>query len=107
MPFGATNALAVFQCLMQQVLAGLKTSSGSEFVSVYIGDVIIFSETLQDHFEHLQIVFDRLRKASLRLNPSKCKLLCEEVKYLRYIVTSHGLQLNEHNLEAVRNFLDL
>ena len=51
MPFGVTNAPAVFQRLMQQVLTGLQTSSGNDFVSVYLDDVIVFSETLQDHTE--------------------------------------------------------
>ena len=46
MPFGVTNAPAVFQHLMQQVLAGLQSESAAEFVSVYLDDVIVFSETL-------------------------------------------------------------
>jgi len=71
---------------------------------MYLDDVVVFSETLQDHCKYLQIVFDQLKKACLKLNPSKCKLLCEEVEYLGHIVTPHGLQSNERNLEAVRNF---
>ena len=104
MPFGVTNAPAVFQRLMQRVLSGLQTSSTVEFVSVYLDDVIVFSETLQDHIKHLRAVFDRLRKAGLMLNPSKCKLLSKEVEYLGHIVTPCGLQPNNRNLEAVRNF---
>ena len=45
MPFGVTNAPAVFQCLMQRVLAGLQHRDGKEFVSVYLDDAIIFSES--------------------------------------------------------------
>ena len=56
MPFGVTNAPAVFQRLMQQALAELQTSSGNDFVSVFLDDVIVFSETLQDHTEHLRVV---------------------------------------------------
>ena len=70
-------------------------------MSMYLDDVIVFSKTLQDHCEHLQIIF---RKADLRLNPNKCKLLCEEVEYLGHIDTLRGLQPDEHNLKAVRNF---
>ena len=61
MPFGVTNAPAVFQQLMQQVLAGLQSESASDFVSVYFDDVILFSGTLEDHIAHLKAVFDRLR----------------------------------------------
>ena len=42
MPFGLSNALSVFQRLMQQLLQGLNTEQGSDFVSVYIDDVLVF-----------------------------------------------------------------
>ena len=104
MPFGVTNAPAVFQCLMQQVLTGLQSESGTEFVSVYLDDVIVFSETLADHIKHLKAVFNHLREAGLMLNPKKCRIVCDEVEYLGHVVTPHGLSPNNHNLDAVRNF---
>ena len=104
MPFGVMNAPAVFQRLMQRVLAGLKTERDKEFVSVYLDDVIIFSESLNDHVEHLRMVFSRLREASLKLNPKKCKFVCTEVDYLGHLVTPAGLKPNNRNLEAVQRF---
>ena len=65
MPLGVTNAPAVFQHLMQRVLAGLQAENVTEFVSVYLNDVIVFSETFTDHIKHLEAVFDRLKKAGL------------------------------------------
>ena len=44
MLFGITNAPAVFQHLMKQVLAGLQSECGTEFVSVYLDDVIVFRD---------------------------------------------------------------
>ena len=82
MPFGVKNAPAVFQRLMQQVLSGLQSESGIGFVSVYLDDVIVFSESLIDHINHLKAVFNRLRKAGLMLNPKKCRIVCDEVEYL-------------------------
>ena len=64
MAFGVKNAPAVFQRLMQ-------SESGIGFVSVYLDDVIVFSESLIDHINHLEAVFNRLRKAGLMLNPKK------------------------------------
>jgi len=58
MPFGLTNAPAVFQRLMQQVLSNLKTDDGRDFVEVYIDDVLIFSETLEEHLQPLHLVFE-------------------------------------------------
>ena len=104
MPFGVTNAPAVFQRLMQRVLAGLQAENVTEFVSVYLDDVIVFSETFTDHIKHLEAVFDRLKKAGLMLNPKKCRIVCNEVEYLGHVVTPQGLKPNNRNLDAVKKF---
>ena len=104
MPFGVMNAPAVFQRLMQKVLEGLQSDNGKEFASVYLDDVIVFSETLQDHVNHLRAVCNRLRNAGLKLNPKKCKFVCEEVEYLGHLVTPSGLKPNDRNLDAVKHF---
>ena len=52
MPFGLKNAPAVFQRLMQWVLHGLNPEEGPDFVSVYLDDVLVFSETLEEHLGH-------------------------------------------------------
>ena len=88
------NAPAVFQCLIQQVLAGSQSECGSEFVSVYLDDVIVFSENLMDHINHLKVVFDCLRKAGLMLNLNKCKIVSNEVEYRGHTVTPHGLTVS-------------
>ena len=59
MPFGPRNAPAVFQRLMQRVLAGLNLEQGPDFVSVYLDDVLVFSETLEEHLHHLALVSDK------------------------------------------------
>ena len=58
MPFGLKNAPAVFQRLMQRVLMGLNPEEGPSFVSVYLDDVIVYLETLEDHLKHLQRVIE-------------------------------------------------
>ena len=89
---------------MQQVLSGLQSESGIGFVFVYLDDVIMFSESLIDHINHLKAVFNCLRKAGLMLNPKKCRVLCDEVEYLGHVVTPQGLKPNNRNLDAVRCF---
>ena len=103
MPFGVMNAPAVFQRLMQKVLARLMMGS-EDFVAVYLDDVIVFSQSLQAHLEHLTKVFACLREANLKLNPKKCKFMSEEVEYLGHIVTPQGLKPNQTNLDAVKEF---
>ena len=104
MPFGVTNAPAVFQRLMQQVLAELQNKASVKFVSVYLDDVIVFSESIVEHIKHLQMVFDCLKKAGLKLNSKKCRILCDEVEYLGHTVTPCGLRPNKSNVNAVKHF---
>ena len=67
MPFGLTNAPVTFQWLMQSVLTGM-----SKFCSVHIDDILLFSDSTEEHINHLQLTFDRLRKVGLKLHPLKC-----------------------------------
>ena len=83
MPFGLCNAPATFQRLMQVVLAGLDW----DICFDYIDDILVASETFEDHLCHLRQVFDRLRMANLRLKPKKCSFLKEEVLYLGHVVS--------------------
>ena len=60
MPFGLTNAPAVFLRLMQRVLMDLNQNNDADFVTVYIDDILVYSETLEQHLDHLKMVMDRL-----------------------------------------------
>jgi len=75
MPFGFKNAPAVFPQLMQRVLMGINPEGGPEFVSVYLDDVLVFSETLEGHLEHLRTVIEHLAAAGLKLKPCKCHFI--------------------------------
>ncbi len=71
MSLGLCNAPATFQRLTQVVLAGLEWDS----CFVYLDDTLIVSSTFEEHVKHLREVFDRLRRAHLRLKPKKCLIL--------------------------------
>lgn len=68
MPQGLANAPATFQRAMDSVLGDLKLSC----VLVYLDDINVFSQTFEDHLEHLEAVFKRLISANLKLKPRKC-----------------------------------
>ena len=99
MPFGLTNAPATFQRLMQSVLTGM-----SEFCSVYIDDVLVFSDSVEDHIRHLQLIFERLRKVGLKLHPLKCRFALPEVLYLGHLVSADGIRPNPEKVRAVVDF---
>ena len=104
MPFGVTNAPAVFQRLMARVLSGLNPEDGPDFVSVYIDDILIFSWTLEEHLEHLRLVLQRILSAGLKLKPTKCHFLQQEVEYLGHILTPAGLKTNPKLVKSVEEF---
>lgn len=97
MPFGLCNAPATFQRLMDLVLAGLQWSH----CLVYLDDVIILGASFDEHLASLHLVFDRLQKAGLRLQPRKCHFLKHKVQYLGHIVSDEGVQADPAKLDKV------
>ena len=105
MLFGLKNAPALFQRLMQRVLMGLNPDDGPDFVSVYLDDVLIFSTTFTDHIQHISSVIHTLTEAGLRLKPSKCHFICQEVQYLGHLLSPDGIRPNPECISAVRDYV--
>ena len=97
MPFGLCNVPATFQ---QIVLAGLEW----DCCFVYINDIVIASQSFEEHMHHLQLVFERLCQASLRLKLMKCFFLHERVPYLGFMISKHGIQVDPSKTDKVRDF---
>lgn len=57
---------------------------------IYLDDIIIFSNTVEEHVEKLQAVFRRLQEHGLKRKPSKCESFRSIVVYLRHVVTKEG-----------------
>ena len=100
MPFGLCNAPSTFQRLMEKVLDGLVWKT----VVVYLDDVVIFSDTMDDHIVHLQQVFNRFKKHHLKLKPRKCELFRSKVKYLGHVVSAEGVATDPSLIEKVQNW---
>ena len=97
MPFGATNAPATFQRLMHDCLGDLNMN----WCIVYLDDIIIFSDTKEEHLKRLEAVFQKLSAADLKLKPSKCFFFREEIEYLGHVVSQKGVATNPKKVEAV------
>ena len=83
---------------------GLNPEEGASFVSVNLDDVIVFSETLEAHLEHLQQVMRHFMEAGLKLKPSKCHFVCGEVQYLGHTITPQGIKPNRDQVAAVQDY---
>ena len=99
MPFGLTNAPARFQAYINQALAGLIDVS----CIVYLDDILIFSDTEEEHREHVKEILQRLREARLFAKLSKCEFHTKETEYLGYVVTPDGVKIDP---ERVRTILE-
>lgn len=99
MPFGLRDAPKTFQKLMDVVLSGLTWKCAL----VYLDDVVIFSDTVEQHLADLRAVFERLRAAGLKVKVSKCKFFAKEVDYLGHSISSEGVKPKGKNIEAIRD----
>eukprot|EP00253_Pinus_taeda_P014569 PITA_14569 len=74
LPFGLTNALATFMCLMNNIFHRYL----DRFVLIFIDDILIYSRTMEEHKEHLRLVLQTLREHQLYAKFSKCDFFKEE-----------------------------
>ena len=98
MPFGLSNAPAVFQELMSVVLQGY-----NDFGTVYLDDIMVFSSTLEEHLEHLSIIFGKLRQHNFKLKLKKCSFLQLETNYLGFVISEEGIKSDEQKIEAIKS----
>jgi hypothetical protein len=100
MPFGLCNAPATFQRTMDKVLRGIK----DDFVMVYLDDVIIYSKTFEEHLQHIDEVFGRIREANLRLKAEKCKFAAQELQFLGHVVGQDGVKPDPEKVDKIVNY---
>ena len=96
MPFGLCNAPSTFQRLMQRILQGL-----GSFCS---DDILVFSESVEEHLVHLSQIFRRIESFGLKLHQKKCSLGHAEVLFLGHVVSAKGIHPNPAKIRAVKEF---
>ena len=94
-PFGLAQAPAYFQKLINEVL------TDCDFAMGYLDDIIIFSKTEEEHLEHLEIIFSRLREAGLKLKLQKCSFFKKHIQYLGHLISDEGIQPLPEKLESI------
>jgi transposase InsO family protein len=100
MPFGMKTSPQVFQRLMQEVFR----SEINEILIVFLDDIIIYSSTIEEHLERLDLVLTRLEEHGLKVEPSKCVFLGEQVAYLGKRVSAEGIQSDPEKIDAIKNW---
>jgi len=98
MPFGLTNAPADFQRFINKTLAPFL----DHFMSAYLDDILIYSDTMEEHTQHVHQVLERLTDAGLHLKPEKSEFHKTEVKYLGLIIGVDGIKMDPSKVETVK-----
>ena len=100
MPFGLTGAPATFQRLVDTMLRGVQY----DCVLAYLDDIIVIGEDVSECRRNLAGVLERIRKANLKLKPSKCELFKTEISYLGHIVSANGVATDPKKIRAVQEW---
>jgi hypothetical protein len=98
--FGTTNAPADVQGYINDTIR----DALDRFASAYLDDIHIFSNSVEEHEEHVKSIMDRLLNAGLYLKPEKCEFHKETVKYLGLIISTMGVSMDPDKIETVRNW---
>nr|GEX50421.1 putative reverse transcriptase domain-containing protein [Tanacetum cinerariifolium] len=99
MPFGPTNAPAVFMDLMNRVCKPYL----EKFVIVFIDNILIYSRSEEEYEAHLKTILDLLKKEKLYAKFSKCKFWLKEVQFLRHVVNRECIYVDPSKVELVKN----
>ena len=98
MPFGLRNAGNTFQRLMDQVLGDLP------FCFVYVDDILIFSNNISSHMDHLREVFLLCRQHGLTMGLPKCEFAVSKIEFLEHLLSANGcspLTIHSADISAI------
>jgi len=99
MPFGLKNARSTYQRMMTRMF---EPQLGKN-IEVYIDDMVVKSKLKSEHVNDLNNIFEMLRKHKLRLNASKCSFGVGLGKFLGYMVTHYGIEVNLDQIKAINS----
>src|SRR6266536_2946592 len=77
----------------------------NDFVVVYLDDILVCSNTFEEHINHLRKVFIKLREVNLMIKLKKCKFGQRKIKFLEYTIGTDGLRTDPENIEKIINCL--
>ncbi len=100
MPIGLANSPSVFQSFINDVFRDMLNC----WVIVYIDDILIYSETYEDHVKHVRAVLQRLLNHQLYAKSEKCEFHQESVSFLGYMISSGGVAMDDKKIRAVVNW---
>ena len=100
MPFGLTNAPATFQTLVNKIFREFL----DKYVIVYLDDILVYSNTYEEHLQHLRQVLQTLRENELYAKPQKCVFAKQEVDFCGHIVGNGVVKVMQTKIKSIREW---
>ncbi|KAJ3474054.1 hypothetical protein NLI96_g12674 [Meripilus lineatus] len=97
---GDCNGPATYQTLMNHIFAPYI----GVFMDVYLDDIIIYSNTIEEHMKHIRTVFDVLRREKLYLGADKMQFFAKRLRILGHIIDKEGIAMDPHKVDKVANW---
>ena len=97
MPFGLKNSGATYQRLMNKMFA----HQIGRNIQVYVDNMLVKSLHEDDHLDDLRETFDTLRSYNMKLNPNKCAFGVTAGKFLGFMVSQRGIEVNPEKIRAI------
>lgn len=101
LPFGFKNSPAIFQRTLSGII---RRYNLSQICINYIDDILIFSKNLDEHFKHIELVLQALKKEGFKLKLSKCNFAKHSVKYLGHMIEKGKIYPIKDNVKAIKEF---
>ena len=98
LPFGLTNAPAVFQRMVNRIFGDLYGIS----VIAYLDDIVVFSETREEHAKDVAMVLQRMRQQQLHIKLSNCDFFQSEVSFCGHDISGTGVKISESKIKAIQ-----
>lgn len=99
MAMGLCNAPATFQTIIYLTCR----DAIDKFVVIYLDELLLISETKEDHMLNLELVLERRKTNEIYVYPKKCKLFQEEVEFLGLLAGQNGIRVDPQKIEVIVN----
>lgn len=100
MPYGLSNAPSTFQATMNELFRDVLR----QYVLVFFDDILIYSPSIDLHYQHLSQVFHKLSQHQFHAKMSKCSFAVETINYLGHIISAGGVQAEPDKISTIQQW---
>ena len=75
----------------------------NNYAQAFVDDIIIYSDTLEEHLKHIEKVFEKLKRANLKLKLCKCIFASTEITFLGHVITHNSIHIDQNKVLAIKN----